>query len=87
MPAIDEEFAPGSRSPLLISKRLSWRSMEYFGASIQIRKASQRHQTRSRANIMAEIAITMRLIIDLSSLALGYKESARIRPVLAADLL
>ena len=85
--AISEEFAPGPRSVCGSSKRRSWHSMEYFGASIQTRNAGHRHQTRSRANIMAEIAITIRFIIVWSSPALDYIESARMRPVLAADLL
>src|SRR5260370_24257440 len=68
------------------AKRRSCRSMEYFGASIQTRKAGHRHQTRSRANIMAEIAITIRLIIVLSSPAVGHIENERIRPGRAADL-
>src|SRR5213594_2039868 len=68
------------------SNRRSWRSMEYFGASIQTRKAGHRHQTRSRASIMAEIAITIRLIIVWSSPAVDHIVSARIRPGRAADL-
>src|SRR5579864_4116335 len=84
--AIDDKFVAGSRSMLWSPKPRSCRSMEYFGASIQRRNAGHRHQTRSRANMMTETENTIRLIIVLSSPAVGYRENARIRPGRAFDL-
>jgi hypothetical protein len=50
------------------SKRRSWRSMEYFGASIQARKAGQRHQPRSRTSITAEITIQVQELRDAGAI-------------------
>src|SRR6266481_1264137 len=60
--------------------------MKYFGASIQMRKAGQRHQTKSRPNIMAEITITIRLITVLGPPAACHTKSARMQPGSAAPL-
>src|ERR1700688_3181357 len=75
-----------SRLGVLIVKAAYLPNMEYFGASIQTRNAGHRHHTRRRANIMAEVKITIRLIIVLRSPAVGYRENARIRQGRAFDL-
>jgi hypothetical protein len=42
--------------------------MEYFGASIQARKAGQRHQPRSRTSITAEITIQVQELRDAGAI-------------------
>jgi hypothetical protein len=60
--------------------------MKNFGASIRARKAGHRHQTRTRASITAEIEITIKSIIVLSSSPMKHIASAQIQPRRAADL-